>query len=204
MNGGENGQKTCFNVERGKEKHSENHEPTFARSSGDTPGTGYSEIRSSGLAERSDQNGRGLPNTSGASENIRRSLSSWQRREGAFPEIDASRHTNEWRPARCDAVRADQARQLIREMEQALEDRYPAEFALRANRYAQLLEDHIAKEDNILFPKAEDVLTNEDDEALLHRFDEIESEMSEATHERFHYMLDTLASHYQSKPLKAS
>jgi hypothetical protein len=41
-----NEQKTCFNVERGKEKHSENHEPTFARLSGDTPGAGYSEIRS--------------------------------------------------------------------------------------------------------------------------------------------------------------
>ena len=94
----------------------------------------------------------------------------------------------------------DQARQLIRGMEQALEDRHPAEFALRANRYAQLLEDHIAKEDNILFPKAEDFLTNEDDEALLHRFDEIESEMNEDTH----YMLDTLASHYLSKASKAS
>jgi hemerythrin-like domain-containing protein len=99
----------------------------------------------------------------------------------------------------------DQARQLIREMEQALEDRHPTEFALRANRYAQLLEeDHIAKEDNILFPKAEDVLTNEDDEALLQRFDEIESEMNKDTHERLHYMLDTLASHYLSKPSKAS
>jgi hemerythrin-like domain-containing protein len=98
----------------------------------------------------------------------------------------------------------ERARQLISEMEQALEEKHPADFELCANRYAQLLEDHIAKEDNILFAKAEDVLTNEDDAALLHRFDDIESELSEDTHERFHYMLDTLASRYLSQPAKAS
>ena len=63
----------------------------------------------------------------------------------------------------------DQGRQLLREMEVALADRQPADFELYANRYAQLLEDHLAKEDNILFGKAEDVLTSED-EALLERF----------------------------------
>jgi hemerythrin-like domain-containing protein len=98
----------------------------------------------------------------------------------------------------------DKARQLLREMEQALADKHPADFALYANRYAQLLEDHIAREDNILFAKAEDVLTREDDEALLERFNEIENEISEDTHERFHHMLDTLASHYVERPAKAS
>jgi hemerythrin-like domain-containing protein len=98
----------------------------------------------------------------------------------------------------------DQGRQLLREMEQALADRQPADFELYANRYAQLLEDHIAKEDNILFGKAEDVLTSEDDDALLQRFNAIENELSEDTHERFHNMLDTLASHYLPGPAKDS
>jgi hemerythrin-like domain-containing protein len=98
----------------------------------------------------------------------------------------------------------EQGRQFLREMEQALADGQPAEFALSANRYAQLLEDHMAKEDNILFAKAEDVLTSEDDEALFERFNEIENELSEETHERFHHMLDTLASHYLPGPAKAS
>ena len=98
----------------------------------------------------------------------------------------------------------EQGRLLIRNMDQALEGKHPADFAFYANRYARLLEDHIAKEDNILFPKAEDVLTGEDDEALFRRFDEIENELSEDTHERFHHMLDTLASRYLSKPAKAS
>ena len=59
----------------------------------------------------------------------------------------------------------EQGRQLVRNMEQALDDKHFADFALYANRYAHLLEDHIAKEDNVLFAKAEKVLTSEDDEA---------------------------------------
>ena len=98
----------------------------------------------------------------------------------------------------------DQGRELIRNMDHALQSKDPDDFAFYANRYARLLADHIAKEDNILFAKAEDVLTNEDDEELLRRFDEIEHEMSEETHERFHHMLDTLASRYLSQPAKAS
>jgi hemerythrin-like domain-containing protein len=98
----------------------------------------------------------------------------------------------------------DKGRQLIRSMEQALDSRRPADFAAYANQYAELLEDHIAKEDNVLFAKAEHVLTNEDDEAILGRFDEIEHEMGEETHETFHRMLDRLSLRYGLKPSKAS
>ena len=98
----------------------------------------------------------------------------------------------------------EQGRELIRAMERALATGSAADFAHHANRYAQLLEQHIAKEDNILFPKAGDVLTHEDDEALLRRFDEIEHEMGDETHERFHKMLDMLEWRYLSKPSKAS
>jgi hypothetical protein len=55
-----------------------------------------------------------------------------------------------------------------------------------------------------IIAKAEDVLTREDDEALHRRFDEIEHEMGAETHERFHHMLETLASRYLPKPAKAS
>ena len=42
----------------------------------------------------------------------------------------------------------------------------PSEFAFYANRYARLLGEHIAKEDDILFKSAEGVLTGDEDEAL--------------------------------------
>jgi hemerythrin-like domain-containing protein len=95
----------------------------------------------------------------------------------------------------------DQGRQLIRNMEQAMDTNEASDFAFYANRYARLLEDHMAKEDNILFVKAEDVLTDEDDAALLLRFEEIEREMGEGTHDRLHRMLDSLGSRYLSPPM---
>jgi hemerythrin-like domain-containing protein len=49
-----------------------------------------------------------------------------------------------------------------------------------------LLQDHIAKEEDILFARAEDVLSVEDDDELLRRFGDIEKDMGENTHERFH------------------
>lgn len=90
----------------------------------------------------------------------------------------------------------DEGRLLLRSMEQALDEKHPSDFALYANRYVRLLQDHIAKEDNILFAKAEDVLSIDDDEELFHRFRDIEKEMGEDTHERFHKMLDVLSSSY--------
>jgi len=88
-----------------------------------------------------------------------------------------------------------------RSMEAALDERHPSDFALYADHYVQLLQDHIAKEDNILFAKAETVLTVEDDEALFARFNQIEQEMGEETPERFHRLVDTLASRYLSIPV---
>jgi hemerythrin-like domain-containing protein len=97
----------------------------------------YSEIRSSGLAERSDRCHHG------------------KEEKVLFPKLMQAGIPMNGCPLGVMLYEHDQARQLIREMEQALKDRHPTDFALCANRYAQLLEDHIAKEDNILFPKAE-------------------------------------------------
>jgi len=98
----------------------------------------------------------------------------------------------------------DEGRMLVRGMQQALDGVKPSDFALYAARYIELLEAHIMKEDNILFPRAEDFLTFEDDEALLHRFEEVEQEMGTETHEKFDQLLYTLASKYISKPARAS
>jgi hemerythrin-like domain-containing protein len=90
----------------------------------------------------------------------------------------------------------DRGRELVRNMAQALDDGRGDEFELYATRYTQLLKDHIAKEDDVLFVKVEDILSAEDDQSILRQFDEIEHEMGEDTHERFHRMLPTLAARY--------
>lgn len=97
----------------------------------------------------------------------------------------------------------DQARLLIRAMEEAADNRHPGDFALFAERYADLLEGHIAREDNILFRRADTLLTAADDESLLRRFDDIEREMGADTHEKFHRILHTLASRYLKETFSA-
>lgn len=59
--------------------------------------------------------------------------------------------------------------------------------------YAQLLQNHIAKENNYLFPTADKLLTPEEQTALEKAFDKVErEEMGEGTHEKYHQLAHEL------------
>lgn len=59
--------------------------------------------------------------------------------------------------------------------------------------YAQLLRAHISKENNILFPLAEKLLTPEDQKGLEAAFDKVEAEeMGSGIHERYHRLAHDL------------
>jgi hemerythrin-like domain-containing protein len=60
--------------------------------------------------------------------------------------------------------------------------------------YSQLLRSHIAKENNVLFPLADRVLTDEDQVALDAAFERVEHEETGAgEHERLHSLAERLA-----------
>lgn len=60
-------------------------------------------------------------------------------------------------------------------------------WARAARRYAHLLAEHILKENSVLFPLAEGILSPEEQNALGAEFDRLELEkMGEGTHERLH------------------
>lgn len=55
--------------------------------------------------------------------------------------------------------------------------------------YVRLLREHINKEDNILYPIADRILTSADQAELASAFDRVEAEeMGEGTHERYHQL----------------
>ncbi len=59
--------------------------------------------------------------------------------------------------------------------------------------YAELLRAHIMKENSVLFPLANRILTPEDQEELLKEFARIESEeMGEGAHEKYHQLAHDL------------
>jgi hemerythrin-like domain-containing protein len=60
--------------------------------------------------------------------------------------------------------------------------------------YVGLLRNHIYKEDNILFPMADKILSPTDQETLTSTFERVEAEeIGEGVHERFHELAHKLA-----------
>lgn len=62
--------------------------------------------------------------------------------------------------------------------------------------YVELLENHIAKENGVLFPMAERILTDKDKEDLKKAFDRIEeTETGPGVHERYHRLAQEIVEH---------
>jgi len=60
--------------------------------------------------------------------------------------------------------------------------------------YATLLKEHIYKEDNILYPMADELFTEADQQELSEAFDRVEKEeMGEGIHEKYHELAHRLA-----------
>jgi hemerythrin-like domain-containing protein len=60
--------------------------------------------------------------------------------------------------------------------------------------YVQLLRAHIAKEDGVLFPMADQILAPQDQEELTAAFDRVEAEeIGEGVHEKYHQLAHQLA-----------
>jgi len=66
-------------------------------------------------------------------------------------------------------------------------------IARNARGYVALLRGHIDKEERVLFPMADQVLSADDQRTLAEGFERIETEvMGAGVHERYHQMLDEL------------
>lgn len=71
------------------------------------------------------------------------------------------------------------------------------QFVQNARGYISLLFRHIQKENMVLFPMADRVIPDDEQDRLLDEFDKVETEIiGEGTHERFHELLDQLQSKY--------
>jgi len=99
----------------------------------------------------------------------------------------------------CDHVRA---RALRRQMKEALpllggDTDARRRFVEAANQYVDLMDQHIAREDQVLFPMAQEVTTAQEDAKLVEAFEELEQQVvGEGVHERYHHLVEELASKY--------
>jgi hemerythrin-like domain-containing protein len=70
----------------------------------------------------------------------------------------------------------DLGRNLVKGMEQALKENNKAKVIENARGYTQLLQEHIDKEDNILYPMADEALNQQTQKEILEKFKQAESE----------------------------
>ena len=88
-------------------------------------------------------------------------------------------------------------REYIRRMGEANATGDASAFVKAANNYVELLRDHIATEDGVLFPMAESMLDDPSRQALLESFRTFEhDDLGAGTHERMLAMANELAAHY--------
>lgn len=93
----------------------------------------------------------------------------------------------------------EQGRRLIGDLEQNLGDAEAGEQNLQVlgeilTAYAALVRRHIDKENHILFPLADRLLTREEDQALTQSFERIEEEkIGPGVHEKYHDLARELA-----------
>jgi len=116
-----------------------------------------------------------------------------------FPALEKAGVAKEGGPIGVMLREHEMGRELIRGMDEAIRRRPadPAAFAKAAGSYAQLLTQHIDKENNVLFTMAERVLGDEHLDVVYERFEEHEEKVIGAgRHEELHAMLDVFEKKY--------
>lgn len=113
-------------------------------------------------------------------------------------------------PTRRVRLEHEQGRVHVQEMDKAIERASSGDaealraFVAHARSFMVLLRKHIQKEDDLLFPMANKVLSEQDQRTLMERFERVESEeMGQGTHEKFHAIADRLADRYGVQRAKA-
>ncbi len=87
-----------------------------------------------------------------------------------------------------------QGRGFIAEMGSSLDEKDIAKFSSAAVKYRDLLRSHIEKENNILFPMADRLINEEEQERLFEKFEaHEETVVGHGVHEKLHAMIDAWA-----------
>jgi hemerythrin-like domain-containing protein len=123
-----------------------------------------------------------------------------------FPLLESKGIPREGGPVGVMLHEHDEGRALIREMAGAAaaissgEEHASLRWAGASRAYVQLLRAHIYKENNILFPMAERILSSQEQETLAERFEQLEVEkMGAGTHQRLHADMERLAAEFSNR-----
>ena len=117
-----------------------------------------------------------------------------------FPALIAAGMPEKAGPIAVMLAEHAQGRDYIRQMDHAtVSGPDYVTFAYAAQNYSRLLQEHIQKENNVLFPMAEDALDQSKLDQLLGSFEEHEEKViGHGRHEELHRMLRELQTKYMN------
>ena len=118
--------------------------------------------------------------------------------DNLFPALEKRGIPRQTGPIGVMLMEHDQGRAFVRGMDEAGKHASGDKAALKtaldnARGYAKLLRQHIDKEDNVLYPMADQVLTPADKQELLSKFEEVEQErIGAGKHEEYVKLVEDL------------
>ncbi|MCH4814697.1 MAG: hemerythrin domain-containing protein [Saccharolobus sp.] len=89
----------------------------------------------------------------------------------------------------------------LRDIISRIEAKYEEIEELRENlnKLIVLLASHIDKENNVLFPTAENLLSDDENKAIYEKFERVEEEFGKERHEKYIELINTLYDRYINK-----
>ncbi len=120
-----------------------------------------------------------------------------------FPAMEAKGFPREGGPTGVMLREHDQARHLVRGMDEAIEAASAGDASARkvfvehARGYIDLLREHIEKEDRCLYSMANQAFTEDDQQQLLSAFEKVEKEeLGAGTHQKYLQIANELAERF--------
>jgi hemerythrin-like domain-containing protein len=120
-----------------------------------------------------------------------------------FPMLESKGFSRALGPTGVMLREHDQGRHLMQAIHESVAHAAKGDAAARgrfitsARAYVELLRQHIGKEDHCLFPMADQILTADDQQSLMHSFDEKEqSDIGTGEHEKYLALADQLADQF--------
>jgi hemerythrin-like domain-containing protein len=119
-----------------------------------------------------------------------------------FPAMEIAGIPKESGPIGVMLFEHNVGREAVRGMKEGIEEFFNGNERARkkiidnAEKYIELLDSHIFKEDNILYPMADMHLSEEQQKELLEKFEEVEKKIGEGVHHSFIELVENLEKYF--------
>jgi hemerythrin-like domain-containing protein len=114
-----------------------------------------------------------------------------------FPALMQAGFAGDDGPLRAMNLEHERGRTLVAAMEHAISRDTNTDFLMYSSRYVDLLSEHIDKEDRIVFERADEILSDDEDQKIADDFEHYETVVVGApAHERLHRIIEPLADKY--------